>query len=143
MAGGSGKPGFFGRALWIMSDQPEAEQQAAWKLARWLAEPEQQAELFAGTGYLPVRLSAYDLEASRQVLERYPYYQVPVDLFVRVPSTPAKLGPRIGPSAAVREIVAQALEQMVAGGKDPNQALDDAAQRVTKELQDYNSRVGE
>ena len=143
VAGGSGKPGFFGRALWIMSDRPEAEQQAAWKLARWLAEPEQQAELFSGTGYLPVRLSAYDLEASRQVQEKYPEYQVPVELFVGVPSTPAKLGPRIGPSDAVREIVAQALEQMVVGGKDPDQALDDAAQGVTKVLQDYNSRVGE
>ena len=143
VAGGSGKPGIFGRALWIMSDRPEAEQQAAWKLARWLAEPEQQAELFAGTGYLPVRLSAYDLEASRQVLEKYPQYQVPVDLFVGVPSTPEKLGPRIGPSAAVGEILAQALEQMVVGGKDPDQALDDAAERATKALQDYNSRVGE
>jgi sn-glycerol 3-phosphate transport system substrate-binding protein len=125
-----------------MSDRPEAEQQAAWKLARWLVEPEQQAELFAGTGYLPVRVSAYDLEASRQVQEKDPEYQVPVDLFVGVPSTPAKLGPRIGPSDAVREIVAQALEQMVVGGKDPDQALDDAAERVTAELQDYNRRVG-
>jgi sn-glycerol 3-phosphate transport system substrate-binding protein len=143
VAGGSGKPGFFGRALWIMGDRPEAEQQAAWKLARWLAEPEQQAELFAGTGYLPVRLSAYDLEASRQVQEKYPEYQVPVELFVGVPSTPEKLGPRIGPSDTVREIVAQALEQMVVGGEDPDQALNDAAERITAELQDYNSRVGE
>jgi len=143
VAGGSGKPGIFGRGLWIMSDRSGTEQQAAWKLARWLAEPEQQAELFAGTGYLPVRLSAYDLEASRQVLERYPLYQVPVDLFVGVPSTPEKLGPRIGPSAAVGEILAQALEEMVVGGKDPDKALDDAAVSATKELQDYNSRVGE
>ncbi len=143
VTGGSGKPGIFGRALWIMNQRSEAEQWAAWKLARWLAEPEQQAELFADTGYLPVRLSAYDLEASRQVLEKYPLYQVPVDLFVGVPSTPEKLGPRIGPSAAVGEILAQALEEMVVGGKDPDQALDDAADRATKALQDYNSRVGE
>ena len=143
VAGGSGKPGIFGRALWIMNKRPEAEQQAAWKLARWLAEPEQQAELFAGTGYLPVRLSAYDLEASRQVLEKYPLYQVPVGLFVGVPSTPEKLGPRIGPSSEVGDILAQALEQMVVGGKDPDQALDDAADRATKALQDYNSRLGE
>ena len=143
VAGGSGKPGIFGRALWVMNDRSEAEQQAAWKLARWLAEPEQQAELFAGTGYLPVRLSAYDLEASRQVLAKYPLYQVPVDLFVGVPSTPEKLGPRIGPSAEVEEILAQALAEMVVGGKDPDQALDDAADRATKALQDYNSRVGQ
>jgi len=143
VAGGSGKPGIFGRALWVMNQRSEAEQQAAWKLARWLAEPEQQAELFAGTGYLPVRLSAYDLPAARQVLEKYPLFEVPVDLFVGVPSTPAKLGPRIGPSAEVGEILAQALEEMVLGGKDPDQALDDAAARATKALQDYNSRLGE
>jgi sn-glycerol 3-phosphate transport system substrate-binding protein len=143
VAGGSGKPGIFGRALWITSDRSEAEQQAAWKLARWLAEPEQQAEIFAGTGYLPVRLSAYDLEASRQVLEEYPEYQVPVDLFVGVPSTPAKLGLRIGPSAEVEQIVTEALQEMVVGGKDPDQALDAAAERATEALQDYNSRVGE
>jgi sn-glycerol 3-phosphate transport system substrate-binding protein len=143
VAGGDGKPAFFGRALWIMSRRPEAEQRAAWKLARWLAEPEQQAELFAGTGYLPVRVSAYDLEPSRQVVEKYPYYQVPIDLFVGVPSTPEKLGPRIGPSAKVGDILAQALEEMVVGGKDPDQALDEAADSVTKELRDYNKRVGE
>jgi len=115
VAGGSGEAGIFSRALWIMSDRPEAEQRAAWRLARWLAEPEQQAELFAGSGYLPVRVSAYDLEASRRVLQKYPLYQVPVDLFVGVPSTPEKLGPRIGPSPAVGEILAQALEGMVVG----------------------------
>jgi len=143
VAGGSGKPGIFSRALWIMNRRPEEEQQAAWKLARWLAEPEQQAELFAGTGFLPVRLSAYQMEASRQVLEKYPLYQVPVGLSLGVPSTPEKLGPRVGPSAKLGEIVAQAMEEMVVGGKNPDQALDDAAAGYTKELQDYNRRVGE
>ena len=76
------------------------------------------------------------------MLEKYPVYQVPVDLFVGVPSTPEKLGPRIGPSAEVGEILAQALEQMVVGGKDPDQALDDAADRATKALQDYNQPRG-
>ena len=126
-----------------MNKRSEAEQQAAWQFARWLAEPEQQAELFAGSGNLPARISAYDLEPSRQVLEEYPEYQVPVDEFVGVPSTPAKLGPRMGPFSMVSDIVAQAIEEMVVGGKDPDQALDDAADRATKELQDYNSRVGE
>jgi sn-glycerol 3-phosphate transport system substrate-binding protein len=141
--GSTGGPGIFGRALWIMNQRPEAEQRAAWKLARWLAEPEQQAEVFAGTSHLPVRLSAYDEEASRQVLEKYPYYQVAVDLFVGKPSTAAALGPRIGPFSKVHEIVVQALEEMLAGQKDPEQALDDAAERATAELQDYNQRLGE
>ena len=143
VTGGSGKPGVGSRALWIMNQRSEAEQRAAWQLARWLAEPEQQAEFFAGTGHLPARQSAYQLEAARQVLERYPYYRVPADLFVGTPSTLARLGPRIGPGKMVREIVAHALEEMVVGGKDPVQALNEAADRATKELQGYNQRLGE
>ena len=141
--GGTGGPGVYGRALWIMNQRSEAEQQAAWKLARWLAEPEQQAEVFAGTSHLPARLSAYDQEATRQVLAKYPYFQVVMDLFVGTPSTPATLGPRIGPFSKVRETVVQAMEEIVAGGKDPDQALDDAAEQATKELQDYNRQVGD
>jgi sn-glycerol 3-phosphate transport system substrate-binding protein len=143
VAGGTGKPGIFSRGLWVLNQRPEAEQQAAWKVARWLAEPEQQAELFAGSGYLPVRLSAVDLDASQQVLNKYPYYQVALDLYVGTPSTPEKLGPRIGPFSQVRETVAQGIEEMLVGGKDPVQALDDAAQRATGLLEDYNSRLGE
>jgi sn-glycerol 3-phosphate transport system substrate-binding protein len=143
VAGSTGGPGIFGRALWIMNQRPEAEQRAAWKLARWMAEPEQQAEFFAGASHLPVRLSAYDQEAARQVLEKYPYYHVPVDLFVRTPSTPAELGARIGPFSKVRDIVVEALEEVLAGGKDPVQALDDAAGSATKELQDYNQSMGQ
>jgi sn-glycerol 3-phosphate transport system substrate-binding protein len=143
VAGATGKPGVGSRGLWIMRDRSEAEQQAAWKAARWLAEPEQQAELFAGSGFLPVRVSAYDLEPSRQVLEKYPYYKVPVDLFVGSPSTPATLGALIGPFSQVRDTVGQALEEMVVGGKDPDQALNDAAERTTQQLRDYNQRVGE
>jgi sn-glycerol 3-phosphate transport system substrate-binding protein len=143
LAGGDGKPGVGSRGLWIMKDRSEAEQRAAWKAAQWLAEPEQQAEFFAGSGFLPVRVSAYDLDASRQVLEKYPEYQVPVDQFVGAPSTPARLGALIGPFSQVRDIVGQAWEEMVVGGKDPVQALDEAAERATQELQDYNSRVGE
>jgi sn-glycerol 3-phosphate transport system substrate-binding protein len=143
LAGGTNEPGFGSRSLWIMNKRSEAEQRAAWQFVRWLAEPEQQAELFAGTGNLPARTSAYDLEPSRQVMEEHPEYQVPVDSFVGVPSTPAKLGPRMGPGSMVSDILAEAIEEMVVGGEDPIQALDDAAERATAELQEYNRRVGE
>jgi sn-glycerol 3-phosphate transport system substrate-binding protein len=143
LPGGTNEPGVGSRSLWIMNKRSEEEQRAAWQFARWLAEPEQQAELFAGTGNLPARISAYDLEPSRQVLAEHPEYQVPVDSFVGVPSSPAKLGPRMGPFSKVSDIIAEALEEMVVGGKDPVQALDDAADRATKELQDYNRRLGE
>jgi sn-glycerol 3-phosphate transport system substrate-binding protein len=141
VAGGVGSPGVFGRSLWIMGSRPEEEQEAAWKVIRWLAEPEQEAELFAGSGFLPVRLSAYEEDASQQILEAYPQYQVAVDSFMAMPSTLAALGPRMGPFTEVREIVTQAIEEIVLSGKDPEEALAEAASRATEELQDYNRRV--
>jgi hypothetical protein len=35
------------------------------------------------------------------------------------------------------------MEEMLAGGKDPAQALDEAADSATTELEDYNSSVGQ
>ena len=83
------------------------------------------------------------MPASRQVLTEHPEYQVPIDLFVGAPATPAKLGALLGPFSQVREIVAQGIEEMVVGGKDPIDALNDAADRATQELEEYNRRVGE
>ena len=40
-------------------------------------------------------------------------------------------------------MTAEATKGKVLGGKDPFEALDDAAERATEELQEYNRRVGE
>jgi sn-glycerol 3-phosphate transport system substrate-binding protein len=137
----TGEAGVYARSLWIMSDRPEKEQQAAWKLIRWLVEPEQQAGWFAGTGYLPVRLSAYDLPASHQVLQKYPEYQVPIDAFMGTPSTPAKLGPRSGAFPTIEQTLRDALEAVILGQQNAEDALREAAADTTEELQNYNRRV--
>jgi sn-glycerol 3-phosphate transport system substrate-binding protein len=104
-------------------------------------EPEQQAEWFAGTGYLPVRLSAYDLPAAHDVLQKYPEYQIPIDAFVGAPSTPAKLGPRSGAFPTIERTLREALEAVILGQKSPEEALKEAAADTTEELQNYNRRV--
>ena len=71
--------------------RPEREQEAAWKFIKWLMEPEQQAEWFASTGYLPISHSAIDQPAAKDVVARYPQFQVPLDLYLNSPTTPAAL----------------------------------------------------
>jgi ABC-type glycerol-3-phosphate transport system substrate-binding protein len=68
---------------------------------------------------------------------------VPFDLYLNAPANPATEGTILGPFQKVREAVYRGVEEMLSGIKDPQQALTDAAERATKELQDYNSRVGE
>jgi sn-glycerol 3-phosphate transport system substrate-binding protein len=140
-ADGKGGPQMAGLFLWILDDRPKEEQEAAWKLVKWLMEPEQQADWFAGSGYLPVRQSAYDLPPAQQVMEEYPHFRKPVEAYQKTPSTLATRGPLVGPMSQVGEAIKRAAEEMVLGGKDPIEALNEAAAAATQEIQDYEKRV--
>jgi sn-glycerol 3-phosphate transport system substrate-binding protein len=139
--GGTGASLLINRGLWILNLRPEAEQEAAWKFIKWLMEPEQQAEWFAGTGYLPVNHLAVDLPAAKDVIAQYPLFQVPLDLYLNSPTTPASLYALLGPFWRVDEALYQAIEAMLSGTKDPDQALEDAAAESNRIVEDYNQRV--
>jgi sn-glycerol 3-phosphate transport system substrate-binding protein len=141
--GGKGYNTFSVYAMWIMNQRPEQEQQAAWKFIKWLAEPEQQAEWFAGTGYLPVSLSAVDLPAAQDLVAKYPLFKVVFDLYQNTPVTPATAGAILGPADQVAELTYTAEEAMLVGGKDPAQALADAAAKADETIAEYNRRVGD
>ena len=137
-----GSPGVYTRSLWIMSARPEKERDAAWTFIKWLVEPEQQAEWFAGSGYLPVRSSAYDLPAAKDIIARYPEFQIPVDLFAKTATTTAALGPLVGPFQQVREAVAEAIESMLSGAASPDEAMEIAVKKGNAAIEDYNRRMG-
>jgi sn-glycerol 3-phosphate transport system substrate-binding protein len=139
--GGTGYSAVYSRALWFAKDRPEAEQQAGWKFVKWLMEPEQQAEWFAGSGYLPTRDSSYDLPAAQEIMAKYPGFRVAKDIFLASPVTPATLGPLLGPFNEVREAMLGGLEETVVRDKDPVAAITDAAEEANKIIEDYNRRV--
>jgi len=141
--GGTGAPLLTGRNLWILNLRPEEEQEAAWKFVKWLVEPEQQAEWLVGSGYLPASHAALDLPAAKDVIADYPAFQVPLDLYLNSPTTPAALGALLGPFRQVREEILRAVEAMLSGAKDPDQALEDAAAASNRAIEEYNRRVGE
>jgi sn-glycerol 3-phosphate transport system substrate-binding protein len=137
-----GSSGVYSRSLWIMSARPEKERDAAWKFIKWLMEPEQQAEWFAGSGSIPVRNSAYGLPAAKDIIARYPHFQVPVDLFAKTPTTPAALGALLGPFQQVREAVKNAVESMLSGNASPDEAMAAAVKEGNAVIEEYNRRLG-
>jgi sn-glycerol 3-phosphate transport system substrate-binding protein len=141
VSGGEGASGTYSRGLWFAKDRPEAEQEAGWKFVKWLMEPEQQAEWFAGTGYLPVRDSSYDLPLAQQTMDRYPQFRTAAEIFRSSPATPATVGALLGPFNAVRDEVVRGLEETVIRNKDPIEALNDAAQAANKIIEEYNDRL--
>jgi len=104
-------------------------------------EPEQQAEWFAGTGYLPVRDSSYDLPLAQQTMDQYPQFRTAAELFRSSPATPATVGPLLGPFNAVRDEVVRGLEETVIRNKDPIEALNDAAEAANEIIEEYNDRL--
>jgi sn-glycerol 3-phosphate transport system substrate-binding protein len=129
--------------LWILNARPKEEQEAAWKFIKWLVEPEQQAEWFAGSGYLPVSRSSVDLSAAQDMMSRYPLFKVALDLYLDAPAGPATVMAALGPVKKVDEALYRGVEEMLSGGKDPEQALEDAAAEANEAIEEYNERVGD
>jgi sn-glycerol 3-phosphate transport system substrate-binding protein len=140
-ADGTGGTLVGGAALWVLNQRPEKEQEAAWKYIKYLVAPEQQADWYSGSGYFPMRISAYELPAAKEVEAKYPAFRTAVDPFLATASTRATQGALLGNFVDVRVIVQSALEEMIIKSKDPGQALDDAANEVTQAIQEYNRRI--
>jgi sn-glycerol 3-phosphate transport system substrate-binding protein len=141
--GGTGGTCMTSYGLWIINVRPKEEQEAAWKFIKWLMEPEQQAEWFAGSGYLPVSRSSVDLPAAQDAVAQYPLFQVALDLYLNTPSSAATLMAALGPVKKVDEAVYRGVEEMLSGIKDPEQALADAAANANDAIAEYNERVEE
>ena len=137
-----GCPGVHSRSLWIMSGRPQKERDAAWTFIKWLMEPEQQAEWFAGSGYLPVSNSAYDLPAAKNIIAKYPQFQLPADLFAKTATTTAALGPLLGRFQQVRNAVRSAIESMLSGNASADEAMAAAVKESNAAISEYNRRMG-
>ena len=140
-ADGTGSTLLLPHGLWIMNQRPQEEQEAAWKFIKWFMEPEQQAEWFAGSGQLPVSRSSVELPTAREVLAQYPLFETALEQYMGVPANPASLGAILGPFPEVRQAIEDGVEEMLVGGKDPIEALDDAAARANQAIEKYNEQV--
>ena len=131
-----------GASLWIVKARPEAEQEAAWKFAKFLVEPAQQAEWYAGTGHFPIRRDAFNEPAAREAEARYPYLRVAPEQLQQGARNRITQGAIIGPFAKIRdEVIATAIESMILTGTSPEEAIDRAARDATELIKEYNQRV--
>jgi sn-glycerol 3-phosphate transport system substrate-binding protein len=123
-----------GASLWITNQVSEEEQEAAWEFVKYMTDAEVQAEWAAATGYFPITPAAYDEPALTEVYDEYPIYRTAVDQLENTTANPATQGALTEVLPEARQIVETALGEMYEG-RDPQEALDDAAQRITDALQ--------
>ena len=106
------------------------EQAAAWTVIKWFTETEQTARWAAGTGYVPVRRSAFETEVLMEQFEQYPGLR---DAFSQLEY--ASFEPKIaGWYAGRRYLGERAIEAVLRGDADIQEALDKAADKADAEI---------
>jgi sn-glycerol 3-phosphate transport system substrate-binding protein len=135
-----------GAALWLIDSGDEAENAAAWEFMKFMSEEDQQVTWHTGTGYFPVR-SDIDNNAELQTFwDENPNFVTAIDQLETTRTTLddgstnyAVLGGRAGPFPAVRRILTETYSRVLDDGLTPQEALDEAVEKINEELDNYNA----
>jgi len=142
MPGPKGKGGVLvgGGANYIVKKSSPEKQAAAWQYAKFLNDPQTQAEWSIATGYVPIRQSAANQPQVQQYWAANPGFKVAYDQLVSGVANTATAGPVIGDYQGVRDVVLDSEQQMF-NGMSPSAALKQAKQDANAKIEEYNSRV--
>lgn len=133
-----------GGSLWLLDSGDEETNLAAWEFMKFVADQETQAQWHKDTGYFSVRVEAEDDPDLISFWETAPNFRTAVEQLastrteVNGETNYAVLGGRAGPFPAIRQLVVEAYGRVLDDGQSPQEALDNAAERATRELQEYN-----
>ncbi|MEC5423479.1 ABC transporter substrate-binding protein [Virgibacillus sp. C22-A2] len=122
-----------GASLWITNQVPEEDQEAAWEFIKFTTNADVQAKWAAATGYFPITPAAYDEQTLLDVYEEYPQFTTAVDQLENTTQSSATSGALTEVLPEARKIIETALGEMYEG-RDPQEALDDAADKITNAL---------
>jgi len=111
---------------WIMVDNGADRVQGAWSFLQWFTSAKGHLEYAIKTGNLPIRESETKLPEYKQYLAKYPYAKVFVDNLNNV----TKARPNIPQYPKISIALGQAVQGVLLGKLQPQQALDQASQQV-------------
>ncbi|MFZ4585084.1 MAG: ABC transporter substrate-binding protein [Acidimicrobiia bacterium] len=133
-----------GGAIYITKAKasPPAVQEAAWRFAKYLNIPENQAQFAGQSGYIPITEAAANTQTIKDLWAKYPFYKVAYDQLNTGPQTDATAGPVVGNATGQRKEVTNAMQAMFNGGLSPQQAVNQAATNSNNVIQQYNASVG-
>jgi sn-glycerol 3-phosphate transport system substrate-binding protein len=128
-----------GASLWVLQGQKPEVYKGVAKFFSYLSSPKVQADWHQFTGYLPITTAAYDLGKSQGYYEKTPGADVAIKQMTRATPTENSKGVRFGNLSQVRDVVDSELEQVLAGKKTGQQALDESVSRGNEILRAFQS----
>ena len=121
-----------GGNFFIFKKAPEAEQQGAFRFAKWLTQPERAAQWSIDTGYVAVSPAAYDTPALKAYAADFPPAVVARD---QLPFAVAELSTH--DNQRVTKALNDGLQAALTGAKTPQQAMQDAQAEANRILRAY------
>ena len=125
-----------GASLWVMSGKKDAEYKGVAQFLARLSVAEEAAKSHQRTGYLPLTKASYELTSKSTFYKDNPGTDVSVTQMIRK-TTEKSRGIRLGNFVQIRAINDEELEQVWAGKKSVQEALDTAVKRGNEQLEKF------
>lgn len=132
-----------GASIWLLDGLTPEVEDGALTFLLFLTDTENAASWHQATGYLPIRQSAVDLLESEGWFETNPNFFTASDQINNSSLTVATSGALIGTFNETRNIVTQAIEDLMLQGGDPAERMATAKADADALLADYNALYGE
>ncbi|HAP77809.1 MAG TPA: hypothetical protein DCR14_17225 [Acidimicrobiaceae bacterium] len=141
MPGPDGAPGALigGASLWMVDHDDPVRAAAAWDFITFMVSAQSQSTWAAGTGYVPIRSDALDVEPYASTVAADARFAVALEQLESSPDALTSAGPVVGPLREIRSVLATAVAAIL-DGADVQTTLDEAAQQANNLIADYNAR---
>ncbi|WP_347340170.1 sn-glycerol-3-phosphate ABC transporter substrate-binding protein UgpB [Bradyrhizobium brasilense] len=126
-----------GATLWVLRDRPRAEYAGVAKFFAYLSRPEVQATWHQNTGYLPITRAAFDLTRAQGFYDRNPGASISIEEVTLKSPTDHSKGIRLGSFVLIRDVIEEELEQVFAGKRSAQAAMDNAVERGNRLLRQF------
>ncbi len=121
-----------GGNLYILKSSPADKQAAAWRWIEFLTSPQKQADWTVATGYIASRQSAWETDTLKTLVAAKPQYAVARD---QLQYAGKELATHRG--GDVQKIFGLAVQSVITGEKQPQQALDEAQKAAESLLAEF------
>ena len=127
-----------GASLWVFSGKPADHYKGVATFFKYLSDPKVQSESHMRTGYLPITTAAFKMTEESGFYKKNPGTDVAVNQMIRK-TTDKSRGVRLGNFVQIRAILDEETEQIWAGKKTAQQALDDGVKRGNELLAKFQA----
>ena len=131
-----------GATLWVLQGHTPEEYKGVADFFSYLSSPEVQADWHQFSGYLPITQAAYELGQQQGYYEKNPGSDVAIKQITLNPPTENSKGLRFGNYVQIRDVIDQEYQELLAGNKTAQEALDAVVSRGNELLREFQSSNG-